>query len=87
MRHALAAATIALSLAGTSAMAADKPTPGQLLEDGASPILSSIRLLLLAFPQYEAPVILDNGDILIRRVPREPDETPETESPPKGKAI
>ncbi len=86
MRHTLTAAILALSLAGSTAFAADKPTPEQLLEDGASKILSAIQLLLLAIPQYEAPVILDNGDILIRRVHREPEAT-SPEDKPKGKEI
>ncbi|MEQ8709918.1 MAG: hypothetical protein RIC36_13060 [Rhodospirillales bacterium] len=89
MRQTFIATTLALSLAAGSAVAAEKPTPEQLLEDGASKILSAIQLLLLAIPQYEAPVILDNGDILIRRVPRDPRD-PEASPPadnPKGKEI
>jgi hypothetical protein len=44
-------------------------------------------LFLQSIPQYEAPEILENGDIIIRRKnpPPEPDQKPETEAPDKTK--
>jgi hypothetical protein len=33
--------------------------------------------LLQSIPRYEAPIIDDNGDIIIRRAPRDPEHAPE----------
>jgi hypothetical protein len=32
-------------------------------------VLNSLKLLLKSIPQYKAPEVLKNGDIIIRRVP------------------
>lgn len=37
------------------------------MEAATEQIMQALQLFLLAIPQYEAPVVLDNGDILIRR--------------------
>ena len=81
MRRIIGATLIATALSAGPAFADDKPTPEELLQDGARKILSAIELLLLAIPQYEAPVILDNGDILIRRVPKGDDNAPKPMPP------
>ena len=42
--------------------------PDKMLEDGMRMILSAIELFLKSIPEYNAPEILENGDIIIRRV-------------------
>ena len=39
-----------------------------MIEDGMRIILSAIELILQSIPEYQAPEILENGDIIIRRV-------------------
>ena len=41
--------------------------PRDLLEEGTEKILRAFELFILAIPQYEAPEVLPNGDIIIRR--------------------
>jgi hypothetical protein len=48
-------------------------SPKDLLEDATRKALKAFELMLKAIPQYEAPEILDNGDILIRRKKTKPD--------------
>jgi len=38
--------------------------------EAARRILGALELLVMAVPQYEAPEMLPNGDIIIRRKPR-----------------
>ena len=45
-----------------------KETPERMIEDGMRIILSAIELILHSIPEYQAPEILENGDIIIRRV-------------------
>ncbi len=70
-----------------SPAAADDQDPMQEFEDAAkgaaAQIVGALKGLLLAVPQYEAPEILDNGDIIIRRKNRS--ETDEEASPPRIK--
>lgn len=49
----------------------------------AARIVEVLKGLLLAVPQYEAPEILDNGDIIIRRKQRP--EADEARPPPRVK--
>lgn len=81
MRRLIAAAAFAVMLVSSAAQAQTEPTPEQLLEDGAKRIVEAMRLLLMAIPQYEAPVVLENGDILIRRVPKETPTAPAPREP------
>ena len=39
-----------------------------MIEDGMRMILSAIELILQSIPEYQAPEVLENGDIIIRRV-------------------
>ncbi|MDX1580531.1 MAG: hypothetical protein R3360_02795 [Alphaproteobacteria bacterium] len=43
-------------------------------------LLDAMGGFVKSIPQYEAPVVLDNGDILIRR--KNPDGAPREEDPP-----
>ncbi len=54
-------------LAGEHAKPPENETPGEMLKDATRTILRALGLMLQAIPQYEAPEILDNGDIIIRR--------------------
>ena len=42
---------------------------GDMIEDGMEMILNSLELLLKSIPQYKALEVLENGDIIVRRVP------------------
>ena len=43
--------------------------PEDMIEDGMRMILHALSLILKSIPQYKAPEVLENGDIIIRRVP------------------
>ena len=55
--------------------------PEGMIEDGMKMILNALSLILKSIPQYKAPEVLENGDIIIRRVhpgenaPKSGDET------------
>ena len=44
--------------------------PEDMIEDGMKMILNALQLILKSIPQYKAPEVLENGDIIIRRVPQ-----------------
>ena len=48
--------------------------PEDMIEDGMKMILNALQLLLKSIPQYKTPEVLENGDIIIRRV--QPGEMP-----------
>ena len=54
-------------------------TPRGMLEDATRQILKAFEMMLKALPQYEAPEILKNGDIIIRR--KRPEPTPPAPGP------
>ena len=62
----------------------EKKSPEVMIEEGAKMIFEALDLVLKVIPQYEAPEILENGDILIRR--KNPTED-KKEKKEKGKAI
>ena len=39
-------------------------------------LLTLLEGIIESVPQYELPEVLENGDIIIRRVPEEPEEAP-----------
>ena len=51
---------------------AQNKEPEKMIEDGMKMILNALQLILKSLPQYKAPEVLGNGDIIIRRV--QPDE-------------
>jgi len=60
-------------------------TPEELAIEGMDRLMRALELLIQSIPQYEAPFIDQNGDIIIRR--RHPAEKPELEEnpdPPSG---
>ena len=52
----------------TQTSPSQKEVPERMIEDGMRMILSAIELILQSIPEYQAPEILENGDIIIRRV-------------------
>ena len=58
----------------------------QALKEGIARIMRALELLIDSVPQYEAPEVLDNGDIIIRRKhpkPPEPKNAPHKDDPTK----
>ena len=59
----------------------EKRVPERMIEDGVKMILSAIQLILKSIPEYKVPEVLENGDIIIRRVQpyeKSPNEDNET---------
>jgi hypothetical protein len=97
MRGALAMLLIgaALSAGMASARAAERPPAGdealrrleeaeQSLRDAMAKALDSVDLLLQALPRYDAPIVNENGDIIIRRRRPEPRSPALRTSAPDG---
>ena len=63
-------------IAGDTGQPQSESSPSELIEDAANRLVRALELILMAIPQYEAPELLDNGDIIIRRKPRTPNEDP-----------
>ena len=58
-------------------------TVERLAREAAEQIVEALNLLLLAIPQYEAPEIRPNGDIIIRRKhPKLPGHKPDPRTRP-----
>lgn len=70
---------------------AEEGAPGseaeRLMGEGLQKILQALDLLLKTVPQYAAPEVLPNGDIIIRRLhpEGERDEEPEVPAEPAPK--
>lgn len=47
---------------------AERGAPQELLEDATRKVMRALELVIGAIPQYQLPEVLDNGDIIIRRV-------------------
>lgn len=82
----------ALALAAASlpppASAQDSTLPEEaerLMNEGMSSLMQALGLLLKTVPQYAAPEVQPNGDIIIRRLHPE-DEAPEPEEEPADDA-
>tara|TARA_Y100001970_G_scaffold276224_2_gene378611 strand:+ start:10591 stop:10830 length:240 start_codon:yes stop_codon:yes gene_type:complete len=76
--------SLAIGLTFSTAVQAQEQKPDVMIEQGAKMIFDALDLVLKAIPQYEAPKILENGDILIRRINP---KTEKKEKEKKGKAI
>lgn len=77
-----------LVLSGLMALMLSTPTlsyaqsnqpPDQLIENGVKMILDAMKIFIQNLPQYEAPEVLDNGDIIIRR--KQPENENSNEDP------
>lgn len=60
----------------------DKAT--KAMEEAAKNLTNILGLVLRSIPQYEMPVVLPNGDILIKRVHKN-DEPPASQEPDRSK--
>jgi hypothetical protein len=89
--HTALALVLAATLAGGLAVPAlaqdsapDSAGDGaqQLAVEGLGKLLDALRAFIKSVPQYAAPEVLPNGDIIIRRI--HPDQAPE-KTPPKPK--
>lgn len=71
-------ATAALLLAASPLRAQETPDdPLAQAEEGMRHIMTALQLLLASIPQYEMPQVLENGDIIIRRVQPKPPADPD----------
>jgi hypothetical protein len=78
------AAALALGLAGLGAHGAQAQdsTLGDAQEEaveGISKLLQALQMFVKSVPQFAAPEVLPNGDIIIRRI--HPEKHPEPEKP------
>lgn len=53
--------------------------------EGLETLMMALESFIEAIPQYELPEVLDNGDIIIRRV--HPDDAPEEPADPEEDSI
>ena len=91
MKHRLATTLIATIMLASAPILATPPAqedPQTLASEGIQQLIRAMELMLLAIPQFEAPEINENGDIIIRRKHPERQEQENQPSPRmKGKAI
>ncbi|MEX2009633.1 MAG: hypothetical protein WEC41_05515 [Dongiaceae bacterium] len=78
MRAALAAAVLAAALTAVTPSAAQTEgrPPEELAIEGIERLMQALEAFIHSIPQYEAPQINENGDIIIRRK-RPPESEPE----------
>ena len=57
--------------------------------EGLATLMMALESFIEAIPQYELPEVLDNGDIIIRRVHPEdqPERPPDRPPEPEGESI
>lgn len=81
----LSAPALALALLAVPAAAQPRDQKEQGLEETArgaiEALMDVMQAVIAKIPMYEAPVILENGDILIRRKRTEPDPPPQPKPP------
>jgi hypothetical protein len=73
----LAAALSGLSAAHAQEIERDPGAAEQLVGEGLAKMLQALDLLLKTVPQYAAPEVQPNGDIIIRRLHPEEDMAPD----------
>ena len=78
------ASALACGLTGP-ALAQDTTTPPgdaqQMAVEGLNKLLDALNLFVKSVPQYAAPEVLPNGDIILRRLNPPPPEKPKTPVP------
>lgn len=77
--------SLALALASSGQVQAEEPSAKDHLGEATESLLRAFDLMIRAIPQYEAPEVLENGDIIIRRKnpEREPSKQPNDPTPLK----
>ncbi|UUX48704.1 hypothetical protein NUH88_14965 [Nisaea acidiphila] len=69
---------LGIAVAAVPVRAASDEAPADTIERGAQLVIDGLRAFFSSIPQYEAPEVLPNGDIIIRRVqPKADDGEPE----------
>jgi hypothetical protein len=82
LRVAVLAAAIGFTgMLSSTALAQESTLEGAQEEavEGIAKLLQALQLFVKSVPQFSAPEILPNGDIIIRRI--HPDKDPEPEKP------
>ncbi len=81
MKRRILGACLAVALiSGSAELArADDKGADELAVEGLSKLIDALSVFIDSIPQYEAPKLLENGDIIIRRKNKE--ETEKDESP------
>ena len=76
MRRLILASAVAALVGGTAvsgvAWAEENKSPESLAAEGLQQVMRAMEMFISNIPLYEAPEVLPNGDIIIRRV--QPDE-------------
>jgi hypothetical protein len=75
----IVAGALVLMAAAPPSRAAEE-APAQLALEGVARLLEALQLFIDSLPQYEAPYINEDGDIIIRRK-RAPQIAPEDQAP------
>ncbi len=60
---------------------ADEKGADELAVEGLSKLLSALSVFIDSIPQYETPELLENGDIIIRRIQKSDEMDEKEESP------
>ncbi len=87
MRICFACLVIVFGLAATVPQAvvlaqdSGDESPGELARDGIESLMRALGAFIDLIPQYEPPVLNENGDIIIRRKPKR--ERPPIQNPEK----
>ena len=77
---AIIAAGIPLTANAQGNLEKQRDRAEEAIREGAAKILHGIEQLLRSIPQYDAPEVKENGDIVIRRKPpQEPAKKPKSE--------
>jgi len=85
MRHILLGTAFAvfLTASSVSAVSAEEKSADELAVEGLSRLMDALSLFVDAIPQYSAPEILENGDIIIRRKNRKNGDVDDDEEKPE----
>ncbi len=80
------AALLLAALFVTAPASAQEKRPEELALEGINKVLQALNLFMDSIPQYEAPEVLENGDIIIRRKHKNTDKgwQPEKKAPKRG---
>lgn len=76
---AVAGAILAGTLSAAQAQESTLQDAQKQAVEGIGKLLEALQMFVKSVPQYAAPEVLPNGDIIIRRV--KPDQTPAPETP------
>ena len=83
----LLAGSATFAVAPALATESDRKRAEEMAKEGIQSLLQAMELLLQTIPQYEMPVIDENGDIIIRRKHPKGKGSKPGEAPGKGKTI